>query len=58
MVQVLAQMKYIKNKHIYLEKHSNSEFAKNMVYLEKEEIKIYKKYKDFFSYGFYIAKKI
>ncbi|OQX76882.1 MAG: hypothetical protein B6D64_09110 [Bacteroidetes bacterium 4484_276] len=42
----------------FLEKFKNSELAKNIVDLEKEEIKIYKKYKDYFSYGFYIAKKI
>ena len=32
--------------------------AKNIVELNKEEIEIYKKYKDYYSYGFYIAKKI
>jgi len=42
----------------FLEKYKNSELAKNLVDLEKEEIKIYKKYKDYYSYGFYIAKKI
>ncbi|MCK5824522.1 MAG: methyltransferase domain-containing protein [Ichthyobacteriaceae bacterium] len=42
----------------FLKKHSNSEIAKSIVDGEIEEIRKYKKYKDFFSYGFYIAKKI
>ncbi|MEN8251750.1 MAG: class I SAM-dependent methyltransferase [Bacteroidota bacterium] len=42
----------------FIEKYKNSELAKNIVELEKEEIKTYKKYKDYYSYGFYIAKKI
>ena len=42
----------------FLEKHNNSEMARNMVDLEKEEIRKYQKYKDYYSYGFYIAKKI
>ena len=42
----------------FLEKYKNSELAKKIVDFEKEEIKIYEKYKDYYSYGFYIAKKI
>jgi len=42
----------------FLEKHNNSEMARNIVEEHKEEIRIYKKYKDYYSYGFYIAKKI
>ena len=42
----------------FLEKHNNSEIAKRIVESEKEEIRIYEKYKDYYSYGFYIAKKI
>ncbi|MCD4793826.1 MAG: class I SAM-dependent methyltransferase [Bacteroidales bacterium] len=42
----------------FLEKHNNSEMAKNIVEEQKEEIRKYKKYKDYYSYGFYIAKKI
>ncbi len=42
----------------FLKKHRNSEIAKSIVDGEREEIRKYKKYKDFFSYGFYIAKKI
>ena len=42
----------------FLKKHNNSELAKSIVDGEKEEIRKYKKYKDFLSYGFYVAKKI
>ena len=42
----------------FLEKHNNSEMARNIVEKEKEEIRKYQKYKDYYSYGFYIAKKI
>ncbi len=42
----------------FLKRHNNSELAKSIVDGEKEEIRKYIKYKDFFSYGFYIAKKI
>ena len=42
----------------FLKKYRNSEIANSIVDGEKEEIRKYKKYKDFFSYGFYIAKKI
>jgi len=42
----------------FLEKHNNSEMAKNFVELGKEEIRKYQKYKDYYNYGFYIAKKI
>ena len=42
----------------FLEKHNNSEMAKNIIVEHKEEIRKYKKYKDYYSYGFYIAKKI
>jgi ubiquinone/menaquinone biosynthesis C-methylase UbiE len=41
----------------FLDKHNNSEMAKEIVELEKKEIKLYKKFKDYYSYGFYIAKK-
>jgi ubiquinone/menaquinone biosynthesis C-methylase UbiE len=41
----------------FQEKHKHSEIAKEIVDNEKEEIRIYKKYKDYISYGFYIAKK-
>jgi len=42
----------------FLKKHDNSEIAKNIVDNEREEIRKYKKYRDYFSYGFYIAKKL
>ena len=41
----------------FIKKHNNSEISKNIVRSEKEEMRKYNKYKDFFSYGFYIAKK-
>ncbi len=42
----------------FLEKHNHSEVVKKMINQTKEEMKMYDKYKDCFSYGFYIAKKI
>ena len=42
----------------FLEKHNNSEMASNIVKEHKGEIRKYEKYKDYYSYGFYIAKKI
>jgi len=41
----------------FLKKHG-SEMAKNIVDREKDEIIKYKKYKEYYSYGFYIAKKL
>ncbi len=42
----------------FLQKHVNSDVAKAIVEGEKKEIALYKKYKDYISYGFYIAKKL
>ena len=42
----------------FIEKHNNSKAARNIVEEQKEEIRKFKKYKDYYSYGFYIAKKI
>lgn len=42
---------------VFLQKHGNSPMAQQFVDGEKKEITLYKKYKDYFSYGFYIAKK-
>jgi len=42
----------------FIEKHNNSEAARNIVEEQKEEIRKFEKYKDYYSYGFYIAKKI
>jgi len=63
---ILAQNSWIDNYYkpiekqfsAFLGKHNNSEVARNIVDLEKEEIRKYRKYKDYYSYGFYIAKKI
>ncbi|PKM65835.1 MAG: SAM-dependent methyltransferase [Firmicutes bacterium HGW-Firmicutes-2] len=41
----------------FLRKHGNSDAAKAIVEGEKQEIALYKKYKDYLGYGFYIAKK-
>jgi len=43
---------------IFLTKHNYSEWAQGMVNAEKDEIKKYRTYKDYFSYGFYIARKL
>lgn len=42
----------------FLNDHQHSEAAKELISIEKEEIRLYKKYKDYLSYGFYIAKKL
>jgi cyclopropane fatty-acyl-phospholipid synthase-like methyltransferase len=42
----------------FLKKHNNSDLAKGIVESEQNEISKYRKYKDFLSYGFYIAKKV
>lgn len=42
----------------FLQKHRNSDIAKSIVEGEKREIALYKKYKDYLSYGFYVAKKL
>lgn len=42
----------------FLKKHNHSEIAKNIVETEKEEIRLYKTYKDYLSYGFFIAQKL
>ena len=41
----------------FLQRNDNSELARKVVEESKTEIDIYKKYKDYYSYGFYIAKK-
>jgi len=41
----------------FLERHNNSEMAKAVVKAYKTEIEDYQKYKDYYSYGFYIARK-
>jgi len=42
----------------YLERHKNSELAKSIIESEEKEIKVYDKFKDYFSYGFYVAKRL
>lgn len=41
----------------FLEQHDNAEMAKAVVNEHKTEIEQYRKYKDYYSYGFYIARK-
>ena len=41
----------------FIARNHEVELAKNIVEAEKKEIEIYNKYKDFYSYGFYIAQK-
>jgi ubiquinone/menaquinone biosynthesis C-methylase UbiE len=42
----------------FLQRHRQSEQAHAIVKAEKEEIAIYEKYKSYYSYGFYIARKL
>lgn len=42
----------------FLQRHPNAETAKRIVEAYEEEIAVYRKYNEYFSYGFYIAKKI
>ena len=42
----------------FLERHEGSEGALRLVEEQKEEIRMYRTYKDYFGYGFYIAKKL
>jgi len=42
----------------FLHKHQHAPAAQNIVDKEKEEIRMYKQYKDYLSYGFYIAQKL
>lgn len=41
----------------FLKKHDNSELARSIVENEQKEIEIYKQFKNYYSYGFYIAQK-
>ena len=43
--------------HSFLERNNHSELAKKVVQESVEEIALYKKYKDYYSYGFYIARR-
>lgn len=44
--------------HEFLERNSNSEKAKEIAQLETAEFELYKKYKNFYNYGVYVARKI
>lgn len=41
----------------FLERNSESAEARGIIEVEESEINLYEKYKDFYSYGFYIGKK-
>ncbi len=42
----------------FLDRHNHSEAAQETVRLSQEEIALYNRFKDYYSYGFYIARKI
>lgn len=42
----------------FLTKHNHSVLAQGIVETEKDEIKKYRTYKDYLSYGFYVARKV
>jgi SAM-dependent methyltransferase len=42
----------------FLARHANSEMAQELVANEREEIATYQKFKAYYSYGFYIARKV
>lgn len=42
----------------YLQEHDNSQETQNIVNESKHEIEMYNKFKDYYSYGFYIAQKV
>ncbi len=48
----------VQRMNAFLEKHQYTDLAKDIVADEKAEISNYKKYKNYYSYGFYIAKKV
>ena len=41
----------------FLKRHNNSELARKVVEDNKSEINLYLKYKNYYNYGFYIARK-
>lgn len=41
----------------FLERHNNTELASSAVKAYQGEIEMYQRFKEYFSYGFYIAKK-
>lgn len=42
----------------FLSRHNSSEAALELIQAEKEEVALYRKYKDYYSYGVYIARKL
>lgn len=48
----------LQSHNAFLEKFGNIDTARKIVDLDKQESDFYNKYKDFYSYGFYIAQKI
>jgi ubiquinone/menaquinone biosynthesis C-methylase UbiE len=46
------------NFSVFLEKHHHSASANRVVEEHQEEIRLYQKFKDYYSYGFYIAQKV
>lgn len=42
----------------FTDKHGNTELAQSIVETERREIALYETYKDYYSYGFYIAQKL
>lgn len=42
----------------FLKRNENSKIAQELIENERQEIELYKKYKDFYGYGCYIAKKL
>ena len=42
----------------FLNRHGNSEEAREIVEAENREIELYEKYKAFYSYGVYVARKL
>lgn len=47
-----------KNINAFLSRNGDSEAVRTIVDAERREIELYKKYKEYFSYGVYIAKKV
>jgi ubiquinone/menaquinone biosynthesis C-methylase UbiE len=42
----------------FLDKHHHNDQVKKLVEQEEEEIRMYRKYQDYYSYGFYVARKL
>jgi len=48
----------IKAQEIFLEKYTGNEIAEKFVALQRDDAELYRKYKEFYGYVFYIGKKI